>query len=103
MTEFTDPTIAYLFIFVVALGGAAGAGYFLAEHVVGAAIGFLILGLGGFVSGIHVADNHAEHAGFLVFSAGVAAVIAYFLPVQVIEGVAAFVIGYILGMRTKRR
>lgn len=103
MAEFTDPTLAYLLVFIAIIGGVAGVGYVFADQAVGALAGFIVLGIGGFVSGIHVADNQADHVGFLVFVIGAAAVLAYFLPMQVVEGVAVFFIAYLLGMRTERR
>lgn len=103
MTEITEPGFAYIILFIGIILGAVGIGWFLAEQVTGTVVGAIILALFGFVGGIHVSSNRGEWVGFLLVAGGFSAIIAYFLPMQIVEGVAAFGIGYVLGLRTERR
>jgi hypothetical protein len=102
MAEFTDASVAYIGIILVAVTVAAGAGWYIAEQVSTIAIA-VIFPLFGYVGGMHIASNRAETVGFSVFAILIAAVFAYMLPIEVLGGVALFVVGYLLGMQAERR
>lgn len=103
MAELTDATTVYLLVFIVLFGGAVAAGVVFDEYNVTGTTGGIVLGLFGFVAGNHVSSNQTEWLGVLVVTGGMAAVVAHFLPFQLIHGVAVFLIGYVIGMQTSRR
>lgn len=103
MAEFTDPLIAYLVGLLLLIAGAAGAGYLLTDHLTGAVPTAVVIGIIGFVSGLYVAANQGEWFGFMFVSGGAALVLAYFLPLEFVQAIAVFLIGYIVGLRTERR
>lgn len=102
MGEFTDPTVAYLVIFVVAIAGAAGLGWYLAETLSMVIIAILFL-LYGYLVGLHIAGNDSEVVGFSTFAAIVAGVFAYMLTIELLVGLGLFAVGLLLGLQTERR
>lgn len=103
MAEFADPLVAYLVLFLILIGGAAATGWYLTEHITGFALAAVIIGILGFVSGLHVVSNQAEWFGLLIVMGIVSLTLAYFLPITVLQAAGVFVVGYFVGMRTERR
>ncbi len=103
MAEFTDPLAAYILTILLIVLGLAGAGYVLTDHVTGFAPSAAIIAFIGFISGLYITSNRGEWFGFMIVIGVASLILAYFLPISFVHAVAAFLIGYIIGMRTERR
>lgn len=103
MAEFTDPLAAYLLAILLLVAGIAGVGYVLTDHVTGFAPSAAVIAVIGFVSGMYVSSNQGEWFGFMIVIGGIGLILTYFLPIGAVHAIAAFLIGYIIGMRTERR
>lgn len=102
MTDLLDPTKAYLLLFTVLILGGLGVGYTAGDRL--SVLGSVIFAGGlGFVSGIHASREEVELLASMLVTGGLTALVVMFLPLGVDWGIAVFLIGFILGMRTDRR
>lgn len=102
MAGVLDPTPSYILLLALMVIGAMGLGYASAGD-----IGFLgssvLIGIIGFLGGIKASHETTHIPATAVFVGLPVALIAWLLPITVLWGLAAFLLAFILGMRTERR
>lgn len=96
-----DPLPTYIIAFLVLGAAAAGLGFWAAgtTSIIGS---FFLAAILGFAGGIYAARERNEWFGSFVVMAALTGVVMSFLPLGTVRGLAVFVAGFVVGMRTER-
>lgn len=103
MGVMTDPGATTLIYVAVAAAVMAGAGYLLQDQIQGSAAVIVFFVLVGFLAGLYIMSHSGEWLAFLIPSAALVLLLGYVMGTEAVQVLAAYTIGYVVGIRTRRR
>ncbi|MCJ7478557.1 MAG: DUF4407 domain-containing protein [Candidatus Nanohaloarchaeota archaeon QJJ-7] len=102
MSEVLDPAYIYILLFIGLLIVGLGLGY-NASDAIGGTGSIALTVILGFLAGIYSSREENQLFGSLALTTGFTLIVVWLLPLGLEWGIAIFLIGFIIGMKTERR